>query len=285
MRTYPSVLLVEFQGRSTIMMKNILLPLALCWPMTTLADNASLTAYFDNDSINPFVFVDAYETHTMGLRYQKGPHRYGLEAAIVSPDMIVYSNIYRVANRAYGEVLRLSYAYDLEQSSRDLEIGGYVTAVGEFGLDRIQQQLHDIFRLQDVFTQVQPVGMPDDVWFGITTSLTADLYPGSPYRQSYIGQLGTDRIALMAGLERDFALWGWDGTTHASLEAVFRDELISAPPIKAEFRTFVPRASIEVSKTFGAATITLGETLSLPTIASDDRLRAVFSAALTWKFE
>lgn len=267
------------------MMKNILLPVALCWPMTTLADNASLTAHFDNDSINPFVFVDAYETHTMGLRYQKGPHRYGLETAIVSPDMIVYSNIYRVANRAYGEVLRLSYAYELEQSSRDLEIGGYVTAVGAFGLDRIQQQLHDIFRLQDVFTQVQPVRMPDDVWFGLTTSLTADLYPGSPYRQRYTGQLGTDRMALMAGLERDFALWGWDGGTHASLEAVFRDELISAPPIEAKFRTFVPRASIEVSRTFGAATITLGETLSLPTIASDDRLRAVFHAALTWQFE
>lgn len=253
--------------------------------MTALAEGGSITAYFDNDSINPFVFVDAYETHTMGLKYQSGPHRFGLEAAIVSPDMIVYSNIYRVANRSYGEILRLSYSHEFEGSSRDIEIGGYVTAVGEFGLDRIQQQLHDLFRLQDVFTQVQPIRMPDDVWFGVTGEVLAELLPGSPYRQSYAAQLGTDRIALMAGLERDFALWGWHGIAQTSLEAVFRDELISAPPIAAEFRTIVPRAGIEVSRTFGAATVTFGETLSLPTIASDDRVRAVFQAALTWEFE
>ena len=267
------------------MMKRMLLPIALCMPLSALADNASLTAFFDNDSINPFQFVDAYETHMMGIKYQNGTHRFGLEAAIVSPDMIVYSNVYRVANRSYGELLRLSYEKAMLINLSNVEIGGYIVAAGKFDLDRIQQQLHETFRLQDTFRQVQPIRMPDELWFGVTGNLSTELATGSPYRQVYAAQLGSDRIAFMGGVERDIALGQWDGAVLASLEAVFRDEIVSAPPISSEFRELVPRLGIAVSRRFGNATVSLGETLSLPTIASDDRARAVFNASLAWHFD
>lgn len=267
------------------MPKHLILPVLLFMPIAAEANDTSLTAYFDNDSINPFRFVDAYETHNMGLEYRTDAHRLAIEAAIVSPDMIVYSNVYREANRSYGELLRFRYIRELEVNELDLELGGYVSAAGEFELDRIQQLIHDALGLQDTFRQVQPIRMPNDVWFGVTGKVSADLFTSSSYQQTYAAQLGSDRIALMGGVERDVSLWAWEGAASASLEAVFRDEVITAAPIAAEFRRVVPRIGIELSRKFGAATVTVGETISLPTIASDNRIRAVFNASLTWHFE
>ena len=119
------------------MPKHLIFPVLLFVPIAAEANDTSLTAYFDNDSINPFRFVDAYETHNMGLEYRTGAHRVAIEAAIVSPDMIVYSNVYREANRSYGELLRFRYIRELEVNELDLELGGYVSAAGEFELDRI----------------------------------------------------------------------------------------------------------------------------------------------------
>lgn len=253
--------------------------------MSAHGDERSLRAYFDNDSINPFQFVDAYETHSMGLEYRDGPHRVAIEAAIVSPDMIVYSNIYRVANRSFGELLRLRYSRDLEIPGINIEVGCYGVAAGEFKLDRIQQLIHDALGLQDTFRQVQSIRMPNDVWFGVTGELSTDLFAGSSYRQIYAAQLGTDRVALRGGIERDVSVWGWAGPAYVSLEAVFRDEIVAAPPVAAEFRRVVPRVGIELSRKFGQATVTVGETFSLPTIASDNRIRAVFNASLSWHFD
>lgn len=267
------------------MMKYLVVLATFALPIAAHGEEPSLTAYFDNDSINPFKFVDAYETHGMGLVYRNGPHRVAVEAAIVSPDMIVYSNIYRVANRSFGELLRLRYVRDLEIPGINVEVGGYVAAAGEFKLDRVQQLIHDALGLQDTFRQVQPIRMPNDVWFGVTGELSTDLFAGSSYRQIYAAQLGTDRLALRGGVERDVSVWGWEGAASASLEAVFRDEIVTAPPIAAEFRRVVPRVGIELSRKFGQATVTFGETFSLPTIASDNRLRAVFNASLTWHFD
>jgi hypothetical protein len=267
------------------MLKHLILAASLSLPFSAHAGERALTAYFDNDSINPFRFVDAYETHNMGLVYRDGVHRFAIEAAIVSPDMIVYKNIYRVANRSYGELLRVRYERELELSGWEAELGGYVVAAGQFKLDRIQQLIHDVFWLQDTFRQVQPIRMPDDVWFGVTGSFSSDLHSGSSYRQRYGLQLGTDRVAVIGGVERDVSLWGWDGLASASLEAVIRDKIITAPPISAEFRRIVPRAGVEFSRMFGKATVTIGETMSLPTISSDNRMRAVFNASLTWHFE
>jgi hypothetical protein len=269
------------------MMMRFLAAVAVCalLPSGLVAGERSLTAYFDNDSINPFRFVDAYETHSMGLEYRDGDHRFAIEAAIVSPDMIVYKNIYRVANRSYGELLRLRYARALEIADVDVELGGYVVAAGEFKLDRIQQLIHDVFWLQDTFGQVQPIRMPSDVWFGVTGEASGDLYSGSSYQQNYLVQFGSDRIALGAGVSRAIELWGWDGSASAGFDAVLRDEIISAPPISPEFRRIVPKAGLELSRRFGNATVTIGETISLPTIASDNRMRAVFDAALTWHFD
>ncbi|MGA1677574.1 MAG: hypothetical protein ACO377_14255, partial [Pseudomonadales bacterium] len=98
-------------------------------------------------------------------------------------------------------------------------------------------------------------------------------------------QLGSDRIALGASVERAIELWGWGGSASAGFDAVLRDEIITAPPISPVFRRIVPKAGIELSRRFGNATVTIGETISLPTIASDNRMRAVFNAALTWHFE
>jgi hypothetical protein len=267
------------------MLKHLILAVA---PFLTLAAHAgerSLTAYFDNDSINPFRFVDAYETHNMGLVYRDGAHELALEAAIVSPDMIVYKNIYRVANRSYGELLRVRYERELELSGWEAELGGYVVAAGQFKLDRIQQLVHDVFQLQDSYRQVQPIRMPDDVWFGVTGSFSSDLYDGSSYRQHYRAQFGSDRVAVMGGVERDVPFRGWNGVASANLEAVIRDRIVTAPPISAEFRRIVPRVGIEFSRRFGKATVTIGETVSLPTISSDNRMRAVFNASVSWHFD
>ena len=65
------------------------------------------TAYFHNDSVNGLQLSDAYETHNMGLRYDTAGYYALLDLGIVTPDMHVYRNQFREANRSFGELITI----------------------------------------------------------------------------------------------------------------------------------------------------------------------------------
>ena len=68
----------------------------------------NLSLYFLNDSVNGIKISDAYETHNMGFVVQNDDLFLQLDLGIVSPDMHIYKNEYRVANRSFGEIITLS---------------------------------------------------------------------------------------------------------------------------------------------------------------------------------
>ena len=79
-----------------------------CHQSPSLLAQDTITAYFQNDSVNGFIISDAYETHNMGVIYSKDDKFFSLDLGIVSPDMHTYKNQYRVANRSFGEIVTLS---------------------------------------------------------------------------------------------------------------------------------------------------------------------------------
>ncbi|MCW1950571.1 MAG: hypothetical protein KIH44_004290, partial [Octadecabacter sp.] len=83
--------------------------LALVVALPAVAKERMLELYFSNDSMNAFQVSDAYETHDMGARYTWGRQFVDLNLGLVSPDMWLYKNQYRTANRSFGELVTVSY--------------------------------------------------------------------------------------------------------------------------------------------------------------------------------
>lgn len=245
----------------------------------------TLTAYFYNDSVNGFQLSDAYETHNMGLRYEKGNYYAQLDLGIVSPDMWVYKNQYREANRSFGEVVTI----ELGQSvARDSPTSYYcnVKSVGEFGIDKMQDFAHKLLFLQPVNEINDLVRMPDETWFGVgarfnrevtTPVLGETIFAADAY-------VGSDRTSIQVSLSdsmlRNAVTYGYS----VGLEAVAYDEIVTAAPIEAELRHVIPFASFGVEFDLFGYGIFVREILSLPTIASDDDIFAVLNAGISLKF-
>ena len=77
-----------------------------------------LTSYFSNDSVNGIGSGDAYETHNMGIVYEFNDIIMQLDLGIVSHDMHVYKNQFRVANRSFGEIVSFSFGRKLSLSEK-----------------------------------------------------------------------------------------------------------------------------------------------------------------------
>lgn len=244
-----------------------------------------ITAYFYNDSVNGFQLSDAYETHNMGLRYQTNDYYAQLDLGIVSPDMWVYKNQYREANRSFGEVVTL----ELGQSvALDSPTAYYfkVKSVGEFGIDKMQDFAHKLLFLQPVNEINDLVRMPDATWFGVGARLNKEVT--TPVLGETIfgadGYLGSDRTSIQVSLSdsmlRNAVTYGYS----VGLEAVAYDEIVTAAPIEAELRHVIPFASFGVEFDLFGYGIFVREILSLPTIASDDDIFAVLNAGISFKF-
>ncbi|MDC3290794.1 hypothetical protein OAV03_01210 [bacterium] len=244
-----------------------------------------LTAYFYNDSVNGFQLSDAYETHNMGLRYLTDDYYAQLDLGIVSPDMWVYKNEYRVANRSFGEVITLELGQSVSIRS---PIAYYfiVKSVGEFGIDKLQDFAHRILFLQPVKEINDIVRMPNATWFGV----------GSRYikgmrlpllGESVLGSdayLGSDQSSFQFSISDTISKRGVTYGYSVGLKAVAYDEIVTAPPIAAELRHFIPHVSVGLKFEIFEFDVFVREILSLPTIASDNEIFAVLNAGISYKF-
>ena len=160
----------------------------------------SLSMYFSNDSVNGLRISDAYETHNMGLLWKKDDIFLELDLGIVSPDMHVYKNQYRVANRSFGEIITITFGEN-QTFKENVEIDYYfkLKGSGTFGIDSLQDLAHKILGLQPINQVNDLVRMPNKAWTGL----------GGEYRNVFksvdtLSQIlgfqfyfGTDKIELV----------------------------------------------------------------------------------------
>jgi hypothetical protein len=244
-----------------------------------------IEVYFFNDSVNGFQLSDAYETHNMGLRYQTDDYYVQLDLGIVSPDMWVYKNKFRVANRSFGEVVTLELGQPVIDNS---SIAYYlsVKSVGEFGIDEMQDFAHRILSLQPVNEINDIVRMPDATWFGFGAQYNTQI--NAPVLGHTIlgagAYLGSDRgsvqVSISDTMSRRDVTYGYS----IGLKAVTHDEIVTATPIEAELRHVIPYASVGVEFDLLGYDVFVREILSFPTIASDNNIFAVLNAGVAYKF-
>ena len=260
--------------------------LALVTPASS--QESQITLYFKNDSVNAFQISDAYETHSMGMRYEKNKSFFELDLAIVSPDMHIYKNEYRVANRSFGEIVALKYGkttliYD------DLSMSTHVTAkaTGEFGIDALQDLMHNVLDLQPVNEVNALVRMPNAYWYGFGSDVRKSITNQKSKDQVNIGAnfyFGSDRaeVSPFANVQRKYANSNVSG--EFGLRSVFYDKIVSAEPIKAAHRTFIPYLELGVEFEYKNMTWFIEEHFSAPTIRGDNSMFAVLHAGVTHKF-
>lgn len=247
--------------------------------------NGSLTAYFSNDSVNGLKISDAYETHNMGLHYTSGSSYYGVDLGIVSPDMHIYKNQYRVANRSFGEIVTLSYGRKAELSSK-VNANYYTkfSASGKFGIDKMQDLMHQILTLQPVNEVNDLVRMPNAQWFGLGASFAYDLA-----KENYVfdtvnlaAYVGTDRVELLTSLQmlKNYKHYNLSG--ELGIKSVSYDNIVSAPPILAEHRSIIPFAELGLEFTLFGVQWYVKDRFSLPSLDTDDSLFGVLSAGVTF---
>lgn len=247
--------------------------------------NGSLTAYFSNDSVNGLKISDAYETHNMGLQYTSDNSYFVLDLGIVSPDMHVYKNQYRVANRSFGEIVTLSYGHKADFSPK---IKAYYytkfSASGQFGIDKMQDLMHQILTLQPVNEVNDLVRMPNEQWLGLGASFAYHL-DEKKYgfdTLNLAAYAGTDRVELSTSLQIYKNYTHYNLLGELGIKSVNYDNIVSAPPILAEHRSIIPFAEIGLEFTFFGVQWYIKDRFSLPTVGSDDSLFGVLSAGVTF---
>lgn len=256
----------------------------MIWGAFVQADSA-LEVYFSNDSINGFQLSDAYETHNMGMRYTSGPHIISLDLGIVSPDMLVYRNQFRQANRSYGEIATVSYVNALE-SIPNVTAGLYIKGSGDLGLNKAQAFAHKLFKLAKVDEINELVRMPDQTWFGLIAN-----YKTQPIKEnntvkfySYQTSLGSDTGSFR--FERHYSKEMSKFNLNISYGAEFipYNYVVSSEPIRANHRKINPIVTIGIESKLAEMDVYVSQRLSLPSISADDSVYAVVTAGVRHNF-
>ena len=263
------------------------LPVLLCviFFANTLSAEEKIYAYFSNDSMNGLKFSDAYETHNMGLIYATDDYYVKLDLGIVSPDMYVYRNEYREPNRSFGELISLEIGKP-HNGIKGLHLYARAKATGEFGVDKLQDFAHRLFKLQPVNSINNLIRMPEDIWFGV--GLRSEFEPSLSTLQDIKfhvdGFVGSDTASLTAKLTKQFhrPLFIYDLSVGGRFVAY--DQVVAAPPINAKERRFIPEASFGITYDNGPYTVFLRDVFSLPSIKADNSLFGVFSAGVSYEF-
>lgn len=244
-----------------------------------------LHAYFSNDSINGLKVSDAYETHNMGAVYTSDKYYLQLELGIVSPDMHVYINQYREANRSFGELISLEIGQS-ENATEGPRFYARVKATGAFGVDKIQDFAHRLLSLQQINRVNDLIRMPADAWFGIGLRGEYDqkLLDLPNVKLNLDGFVGSDTAFVSAKFTKEFyrPLLTYDLALGGRLVAY--DQVVSAPPINAKERRIIPELSFGISYDTGPFTVFVRDAFSLPSIESDNDLFGVLSAGVSYDF-
>ena len=216
----------------------------------SLHAEGKLTTYFSNDSVNGIKISDAYETHNMGIVYEFNDIIMQLDLGIVSPDMHVYKNQFRVANRSFGEIVSFSFGRKLSLSEKST--GKYylnLSSSGSFNIDKMQDFMHKILTLQPVNKVNDLVRMPDQTWVGLGFEYDLPL-PEEYYLFDSIGVVsyfGTDKIFIQPNISKGKVFEKFKLTSEVGTKIILSDEIVSAPPIEAEYRPLIPYFVIEWS--------------------------------------
>lgn len=252
---------------------------------SALADSVEVEAYFSNDSVNGFQLSDAYETHNMGIRVTNEAFYAILDLGVVSPDMYVYRNRFREANRSFGELITLEIGQTVSQPN-ELFFYGRVSASGRFGIDDMQDFAHKVLSLQPVNEVNDLVRMPDNVWYGVggVYKLTAPGYIPNNTEIAFDAYLGTDAAYTQAEVSSKVSGDFLNFSYGAGVRLVAYDEVVNADPINAEIRKVNPYAYLGLDFKAAGYKFYLKEVISYPTIKSDDALYAVLNAGVSFEF-
>ncbi|MDC0583086.1 hypothetical protein OAO92_06360 [Paracoccaceae bacterium] len=248
------------------------------------AQSEGLTAYFHNDSVNGFQISDAYETHNMGLRYNTAGYYASLDLGIVSPDMHVYRNKFREANRSFGELITI----ELGQPQKRAGAAYYVRikSSGQFGIDNMQDFAHRLLSLQPVKDVNHLVRMPNETWIGtgLRLNYNSNFWLIGDALVSYDAYLGSDSASVQAYAKKSTSGEYFDYIYGVGLSAIIFDEIVTAPPVKATARRMIPFVNFKIKFDAFGYDFFVSERVSLPTIQSDERMFAVLSAGVTFDF-
>lgn len=243
--------------------------------------NQSLTTYFVNDSINGLQISDAYETHNMGLIYSNNEFEIQLDLGIVTPDMHIYKNEYRQANRAYGELITVTYRNKLETDVNDPLYTRFKVS-GDFGFSKAQDLFHNLFALQPVGEINELVMMPNDAWFGLGYQQEKLLYSDTSFSSdTYIG---TDTAFLDVAIGLNAGSSTLPAVVTAGAKYVFYDNIVSAPPIYAKERAIIPYFGIGTTFSVNQFEVSILNQWSLPTIEDDQSPFGVLSVQSKFSF-
>ena len=245
----------------------------------------TIQAYFSNDSVNGLKLSDAYETHNMGIIYSTDRYYLKFDLGMVSPDMHVYSNQYREANRSFGELILVEFGQSVDDIE-DLHFYARIKTTGEFGIDKLQDMAHRLLSLQRVDMVNDLIRMPADVWGGIGARSEFEPSPPKlgPIKIKFDGFVGSDTMFFNAKIIKEIyhPLLMYNISVGGHLVAY--DHVISAPPINAKERRFIPELSFGISYDTGPYTLFVRDTFSLPSIVADNDLYGVLSAGVSYKF-
>ena len=275
----------NWKRQLTEALKKLLLSLPLLFFLASAAQSDSLTAYFYNDSVNGIQLSDAYETHNMGLRYDTAGYYALLDFGIVTPDMHVYRNEFRKANRSFGELITIELGEPTKASG---EAYHYVrvTSSGQFGIDKMQDFAHSLLSLQPVNDINDLIRMPTNTWIGTGIRLSSDVnfWPLGDAVVSYDAYLGSDSARVLIHAEKTTSREYFDFIYGVGMSAIIFDEIVTAPPVEATTRRLIPFANFKIKFDAFGYDFFVSERVSLPTIQSDERIFAVLSAGVTFDF-
>ena len=245
----------------------------------------SFTVYFHNDSVNGFQISDAYETHNMGIRYALEDYYFVLDLGIVTPDMHIYRNQFREANRSFGEIITL----ELGQVPNFTGLPYYyvqVKGAGRFGIDKLQDFAHSVLSLQSVNDINELVRMPSETWYGIGVRVNhkVNFWPVGNTEIKYDAYWGSDAIKLDVHAGKTLGAQRLNMQFDLGAQGILYDDVVSAKPVEADARKIIPYGNIRVDFNIGEYVLFVNERISLPTISSDNRLFAVLSAGITVEF-
>lgn len=259
--------------------------IGLMFPCLVLAEKR-ISAYFFNDSVNGFIISDAYETHNMGIVYEFGNRFVSLDLGIVSPDMHVYRNQYRKANRSFGELINFSLGvHDISDQKILYKYFLQIKSAGKYGIDNMQDFAHKILGLQPVNKVNDLVRMPNNTWYGVggvaKKNLGSDLNFANEVGANFY--LGTDRAELTPFLYNAVDYKNLILSSEIGLRRVFYDKIVSAPPVDANYRASIPYLEFGVNFEYFGGQWHMKNRFSLPTIQDDERIFGVLNAGVTFE--
>jgi len=248
----------------------------------------SITTYFRNDSVNGLKISDAYETHNMGVLWKSDGFFFELDLGIVSPDMHIYKNQYRVANRSFGEIIMLTYGASREYKE-NIEIDYYfkLRSSGTYGIDNLQDLAHKILGLQPVNHVNDLVRMPNETWAGVGGLYRYSFKSAVNISQSVGSQfyLGNDKVEIAPFFSGEIDYEKYILSGEIGFNLIQFDKIISAPPISADHREVIPYIELGLDFEYLGVNWFVRDRFSLPTLAADDKLFGVLSAGIEFNLE